>query len=56
MRAPEGGEAGHRVQAMALQALSEIESVFRRLADDAAERMCNEILAARRMPRTGELA
>jgi 6-phospho-3-hexuloisomerase len=41
--------SSHGVQAMARQALSEIESVFRKLAADAAERMCREILSARRI-------
>ena len=49
MHAPEGGQAGHRVQAMVQQALLEIDSVFRHLAADAADRMCNEILTARRI-------
>ncbi len=47
--APESGQAGHRVQAMARQALSEIASVFKHLAAEAADRMCEEILAARRI-------
>jgi 6-phospho-3-hexuloisomerase len=34
---------------MACQALSEIESVFARVAADAADRMCDEILKARRI-------
>jgi 6-phospho-3-hexuloisomerase len=49
MHAPEGGQTGHRVQAMARQALSEIDSVFDRLAADAADRICDEILSARRI-------
>ena len=49
MHAPDRGEAGHRIQAMAQQTLSEIGSVFERLAADAAERMCEEILSARRI-------
>jgi 6-phospho-3-hexuloisomerase len=49
MDGPEGGQTGHRVQAMARQALSEIDSVFDRLAADAADRMCGEILSARRI-------
>jgi len=40
---------GHRVQAMARQALAEIEAVFRGVAEDAADRMCGEILKARRI-------
>ena len=34
-------------QGMARRALSELDAVFARVADDAAERMCNEILNAR---------
>ncbi len=49
MHAPESGQAGHRVQAMARRALSEIDSVFDRLAADAADRMCDEILSAHRI-------
>jgi len=49
MHAPESGQAGHRVQAMAHRALSEIGSVLSALASDAADRMCDEILSARRI-------
>jgi len=49
MHAAEGGQADHGVQAMARRALSEINSVFDHLAADAADRMCNEILKARRI-------
>jgi len=42
-------EDGHRVQAMARQALAEIETVFSGVAEDTAERMCGEILQARRI-------
>ncbi|HLM97753.1 MAG TPA: SIS domain-containing protein [Bryobacteraceae bacterium] len=49
MHAPQGGQTGHRVQAMAHRALSEIDSVFTGLAADAADRMCDEILKARRI-------
>lgn len=45
----ESAEGGHRVQAMARKALSEIESVFNSLAADAADHMCAEILSARRI-------
>jgi 6-phospho-3-hexuloisomerase len=40
---------GHRLQAMARQALAEVESVFNGVTADAADRMCAEILAARRI-------
>ena len=40
---------GHRVQAMAHQALSEIESVFSHVVADTFERMCHEIVQARRI-------
>ena len=49
MHAPEGGQADQGVPAMARQVLSEIQSVFDRLAPDAADRMCDEILKARRI-------
>jgi len=49
MHAREGTQEGHRLQAMARQALSEIESVFARVAADTAGRMCDEILKARRI-------
>jgi 6-phospho-3-hexuloisomerase len=49
MRARERGQAAHHVQTMAGQALSEIDSVFKRLAADAADLMCSEILTARRV-------
>src|SRR5215472_14739920 len=45
--APEGTH--HGVQAMARRALAEIEGVFNRLAPDAADRMCADILKARRI-------
>ena len=38
-----------QVHAMARQALAEIETVFRGVAEDAAGRMCAEILEARRI-------
>src|SRR5882724_12979599 len=51
-----GGSRGESVQiiatpliALARQALSEIEAVFNRIAPDTADRMCGEILAARRI-------
>jgi 6-phospho-3-hexuloisomerase len=43
------GSASGGVRAMAHQALSEIEGVFAGLAPDTAERMCEEILKARRI-------
>jgi len=49
MHAPEKPEERHDVQAMARQALSEIGSVFDRLAVNAADRMCDEIVKARRI-------
>ncbi|MBV8808372.1 MAG: SIS domain-containing protein [Acidobacteriaceae bacterium] len=49
MHASEGGQAGHRMQVMAQQALSEIDSVFKHLGADTADRMCKEILTARRV-------
>jgi len=49
MHASEGEQVRHGVQAMACQALSEIQSVFDHLAADAADRMCDEILKARRI-------
>jgi 6-phospho-3-hexuloisomerase len=41
--------SSHRVQSMARQALSEIESVYDRVPEGAADRMCGEILSARRI-------
>lgn len=38
-----------RLQVMVGQALWEVESVFRGMAPDAADRMCGEILGARRL-------
>jgi 6-phospho-3-hexuloisomerase len=49
MHGREGIQDGHRLQALSRQALSEIEAVFSRVAGDAADRMCTEILAARRI-------
>ena len=49
MQAPAGEEVHDGVHAMARRALSEIESVFDRLGVDTAERMCGEILSARRI-------
>ena len=49
MHAPESIEERRGVQAMAHQALSEIQLVFDRLDADAAGRMCDEILKARRI-------
>ena len=49
MQAPESVEERHGVQTMAHQALSEIRSVFDRLAADVADRMCDEILKAHRI-------
>jgi 6-phospho-3-hexuloisomerase len=40
---------GHELQAMVRQALSEIDAVLCRLETDAASRMCEEILKARRI-------
>jgi 6-phospho-3-hexuloisomerase len=40
---------GHPLQTMAERALSEIDSVFARVAADAADRMCDETLKARRI-------
>ena len=37
------------LQSMARQALSEIGAVFSRITADTAERMCNEILQAKRI-------
>jgi 6-phospho-3-hexuloisomerase len=48
MGAP-AGEAHNSVQAMARRALSEIGAVFDALAVDTADRMCDEILSARRI-------
>ena len=48
MSAP-AGEAHHGVQAMARRALAEIGAVFDALAADTANRMCDEILKARRI-------
>ncbi len=48
MGAP-AGEADHGVQAMARRALTEIGAVFDSLPADAADRMCDEILNARRI-------
>jgi 6-phospho-3-hexuloisomerase len=46
---PAGEEVHHGVQAMARRALTEIGAVFDRLSADAADRMCEEILKARRI-------
>ncbi len=43
------GGAHHDTRAMAQQALREVESVFLAVAPDAAERMCGEVLRARRI-------
>jgi 6-phospho-3-hexuloisomerase len=40
---------GHRLQTMARQALSEVGAVFAGVAADTADRMCGEILKARRI-------
>jgi 6-phospho-3-hexuloisomerase len=37
----------HRLQAMARQALSEVDAVFTSVSEDTADRMCSEILKAR---------
>ena len=42
-------EEGHRLPEMARRALSEIGAVFSGLAPDTADRMCDEILKARRI-------
>jgi 6-phospho-3-hexuloisomerase len=42
-------EEGHRLPEMARRALSEIGAVFSGLAADTADRMCDEILKARRI-------
>src|SRR5262249_15943286 len=39
----------HNLQTMAHQALSEVERVFAALAPDTGERLCDEILKARRI-------
>jgi len=44
-----GEDSSYRVQSMAHQALSEIESVLNRLPDGTADRMCGEIQSARRI-------
>jgi len=49
MHAREGVQEGHPLQAMARQALSEIDAVFSSVAADTADRMCDEILKARRI-------
>ena len=49
MSESESAEDRHGLQAMAHQALLEIHSVFDRLTADAADRMCGEILHARRI-------
>lgn len=49
MHASEGEHVGRGVPAMAHRALSEIGSVFDRLAADAADQMCHEILSAHRI-------
>lgn len=49
MRVPAGEEVHRGVQAMARRALSEIGAVFDSLSADAADRMCDEILRARRI-------
>ena len=43
------GPEGHRLQRMARQALSEIDAVFSGVAEGTADRMCGEILKARRI-------
>ncbi len=45
----EADESNCRVQNMARQALSEIDSVLQQVASDAADQMCQEVLAAHRV-------
>src|SRR5213594_3001193 len=40
---------GHDIQTMATQALKDLERVFAALASDTGERLCDEILKARRI-------